>query len=166
MITTDDPEFADRCRLIVHQGQKARYEHVMLGSNYRMTEIAAAIGLVQLSRLDAFVARRREIAAFYDHELADVPDLMLPSAPAHYTHGYHQYTLRTENRSRLSQRMTEAGIGFGIYYPKLSFEYPHLSEFATPCPAANRATSEVLSLPLHPGLTQTELAEIVRILRG
>ena len=99
MLTTADPDLADRVRLLREHGMTVRYHHDTLGYNFRMTDIHAAIGLAQLTKLPAFNARRREIAARYDAELRGV---VIPKARAGVTHVYHQYTLRVARRDEFA----------------------------------------------------------------
>lgn len=166
MITTDDQELADRCRVIINQGQKSRYEHVMLGSNHRMTEVAAAIGLVQLAKLDRMVARRREIARRYDTELASVKGISLPRTRAGQDHSFHQYTLRTADRGALAARLERALVSYGVYYPKLSYEYSHLQAFASPCQIAEALTPRVISLPMYPDLSNGDVGRVIAAVKG
>ncbi len=152
IITTDDEALADRLRSLRAHGQGARYQHLEMGFNYRLTDVAAAIGRAQLERLPEFNAARRANAAHYDAALCEV--VRVPDAsPGHV---YHQYTIRTPRRDALRDHLTDAGIGSGVYYPQLLYHYPPLREFAASCPHAEALLGEVLSLPVHPGLTTAE----------
>lgn len=163
MVTTSDPQIAERVRLIVNHGQRARYRHERLGFNYRMTELQAAIGLPQLRALPERNERRRRIAGYYDRTLpAGVRTPVEP--PGHY-HVYHQYTLRHGDRDRLLRTLADQGIEAVVYYPKLIPHQPayRSARFAMePCPEAERAAREVVSIPVHPGVTEEQAQRIVR----
>ena len=162
MITTDDDEIARRCRLIRHHGMDQQYLHETLGYNFRMMDLQAAMGSVQLGRLEAFVERRIANAAYLTAHLRGV---IAPAVPAGYRHAFHQYTVRVPDgqRDRLSAGLTERGIGNRIYYPLPVHWQPYYRKLGYTCslPRAERACQEVLSLPVHPALTPEELARIV-----
>src|SRR5438093_3003047 len=114
MITTSDPAYAERVRLLREHGMKVRYHHDIVGYNFRMTDIHASIGLAQLPKLAGYTARRREIAARYDAELHGV---VTPRVRPGVGHVYHQYTLRVARRDEFVERLRELGVGTGVYYP-------------------------------------------------
>lgn len=161
MITTGDPELAERARLLREHGMKVRYHHDVLGYNFRMTDIHAAIGLAQLDKLPANNLRRGEIAARYDAELRGV---VTPVVRPGVTHVYHQYTIRVAQRDAFADALREHGVGSGIYYPipvhrqkpflALGYGDEHL-------PVTERLTEEVLSIPVHPSLTDAEVATVI-----
>ncbi len=162
MVTTDDEELAEKIRLLRDHGQKSRYEHVLIGYNYRMNDISAAIGIEQLKKLDGLNERRRANAAVLDRGLEGLGGVATPFAPEHVKHVYHQYTVRAERRDGLREHLERDGIRAAVYYPRLVSENPPIRPFATrPTPRARRACREVLSLPVHPGLGEDELARIV-----
>ena len=99
LITTDDDRLADWLRLYRNQGMRERYHHEMLGYNFRLTDLAAAIGLCQLDKLERNTARRQAIAARYDAAFAGLP-IRTPVIPAGRTHVFHQYTIAVERRPR------------------------------------------------------------------
>jgi len=162
MITTNDDDIARRCRLIRHHGMDQQYLHETLGYNFRMMDLQAAVGSVQLTRLETFVAQRIANAGYLTTRLRGVT---LPYAPAGYRHAYHQYTVRVPGgqRDRLSAGLTERGIGNRIYYPLPVHWQPYYRKLGYTCslPEAERACQEVLSLPVHPALTPEELSRIV-----
>lgn len=145
-VLTDDPLIADTCRrLRTHDGDP--------GYNYRMSDIAAALGRSQLARIDGFIARRRELAARYNDALADV-DVGLPAQSL--THGaWHLYQIAVEDRDAVAWRMTRAGIGVQIHYPTLA-----------PLPGALYFAAHTLSLPLYPDLTETQQDTVIEALKG
>src|SRR5258706_11870049 len=117
LITTDDDKLADWLRLYRNQGMRARYQFEMLGFNFRMTDIAAAIGLVQLAKLPRNTARRQAIAGRYDEAFGELP-IGMPIKPDGRTHVFHQYTLDVGGaRGALGEDLRAAGVGGGLYHP-------------------------------------------------
>ena len=163
MITTNDAELAEKCRVIRQHGMRRRYYHDELGFNFRMTDIHAAIGLEQLKKLAGFNRKRQENAAYLSAHLKGVG---LPYAPEGYQHVYHQYTIRAPQgrRDALLAHLTERGVGTGVYYPvpvhQQTFYVQELG-YDQHLPVVEQAAQEVLSLPVHPGLSQADLETIV-----
>jgi perosamine synthetase len=161
MITTDSDEIADRARLIRNHGQRERYYHEIIGYNFRMTEIQAAIGLVQLNKLERFIAIRRANAAYLAQRLKGV---IIPVEAPGCRHVYHQYTIRVPNgRDQLANHLRERGIATGVYYPLPVHKqraYQRLG-YADHLPVAEAVSREVLALPVHPALTREDLDRIV-----
>ncbi|MFC7139036.1 DegT/DnrJ/EryC1/StrS family aminotransferase [Halosimplex aquaticum] len=155
MIVTDDEETADRAARFVNHGRNDQYEHVELGHNFRMTNVAAAIGRVQLKRLSRFVRARRDNAAALSQAL-DATPLDPPTVPERVDHAFHQYTVRAPERDRLIAHLDETGVDTGIYYPTPIHEQPAYDHVDQRFPVAERAADEVLSLPVHPGLTDAD----------
>ncbi len=157
MVTTDDPRLADRLRLLRSHGASAPYHHVELGYNFRMTELMAAIGLVQLLRLRAFTLKRRMHAAYYTRHLRAV---IPPQEGAQALHVYHQYTVRApQGRDALQARLAEEGIATAVYYRTPLHLQPLYRErlaYRDSLPVAERLAGEVLSLPVWPGLRANE----------
>ncbi|NOZ59203.1 MAG: DegT/DnrJ/EryC1/StrS family aminotransferase [Euryarchaeota archaeon] len=168
MLTTNSREVAERARLIREHGSRVRYEHIALGYNYRMTDIAAAIGLVQLSRLEEMNARRRANAAKLSRELRGVEGITPPYVAPYAKHVFHQYTVRAENRAEVIRRLEAAGVGYGIHYPKPVHRqelYRRLG-YRESLPKAEEASREVLSLPVHPALGDGDIERIASAVRG
>ncbi|MCW2759154.1 MAG: DegT/DnrJ/EryC1/StrS family aminotransferase [Nocardioidaceae bacterium] len=170
MITTDDDDLADRLRVLRNQGMRARYQYEVAGHNYRMTDLQAALVLPQLDRYADVVARRNANAARLSAGLADVPGIVTPSVLPGREHVWHQYTVRVQedlavDRETFLGRLSEAGIGAGIYYPKLVHDYDcyRSRDDVRPGehPVAERIVREVVSLPVHPHLTDEQLDEVV-----
>ncbi|SEV82515.1 DegT/DnrJ/EryC1/StrS family aminotransferase [Natrinema salifodinae] len=171
MIVTDRDDVAERAASYVNHGRDVSgtggYDHVDLGHNFRMTSIAAAIGRVQLEQLSAFNRARRQTADFYDDRLADLP-LETPTEPTGYRHVYHQYTVRTEDRDALEATLAERDVGTGVYYDTPIHHQPAyetISTAAARLPAAERAADEVLSLPVHPNLSERDSRTVVEAVR-
>lgn len=162
MITTDDANVAERCRILRQHGMRRRYYHDELGFNFRMTDVHAAIGLAQLRKLDRFNAARIANARFLNEHLRGVTS---PTTPHDRRHVFHQYTIRVPGgrRDGIAEGLKERGIGAEVYYPvpvhrqRVYVELGYLGDF----PEAERAADEVLSLPVHPGLTSADLDLIV-----
>ncbi|MFD1564297.1 DegT/DnrJ/EryC1/StrS family aminotransferase [Haloarchaeobius amylolyticus] len=171
MVVTNRDDVADRAASFVNHGRNVSgtgsYDHVTLGHNFRMTSIAAAIGRVQLERLSQFNRTRRDNAAFYNEELADLP-LETPTEPADRRHVYHQYTVRTDDRDALAATLEERDIGTGIYYETPIHRQPAyetVSTAAARLPASERAADEVLSLPVHQELSVGDRRTVVEAVR-
>jgi dTDP-4-amino-4,6-dideoxygalactose transaminase len=161
MITTADAELADRVRLMREHGMKVRYHHDTLGYNFRMTDIHASIGLAQLAKLGAGNARRRSIAARYDAELDGV---ITPAVQPGVTHVYHQYTIRVARRDEFAELLRERGVGTGIYYPipvHRQKPFQALGYGDQRFPVTERLTEQVLSIPVHPSLTDEEVSIVI-----
>lgn len=166
-ITTDDDRLADWIRLYRNQGMRERYHHEILGYNFRMTDIQAAIGLVQLDKLERNTARRQQIAAAYDEAFADLP-VGLPVVPEGRTHVYHQYTVTVgEQRDAIVADLRAAGIGVGIYYPIPVHRQAYILErgIDAELPDTDAAAATSLSLPIFPGMREDELATVIGAFR-
>ena len=161
MLTTDDPEIAEQARLLREHGMKVRYHHDLLGYNFRMTDVHAAIGLAQLDKLEGYNARRREIAARYDAELRGV---IAPAVRSGVSHVYHQYTIRVARRDEFVKRLRERGVGTGVYYPipvHRQRPFLDLGYGDETLPGTERLTAEVVSIPVHPSLTDAEVRTVI-----
>jgi dTDP-4-amino-4,6-dideoxygalactose transaminase len=150
----------------VNHGRSGHSTHTVLGYNYRLTNIAAAIGLVQLRKLDEWSALRRRNAAFLNKHLGGLAFITVPGIPKNCEPVFHQYTIRIKAslRDRFMKHLASKSIGCGIYYPTAIYRQPVYSELGYRrglCPEAERAAEEVVSLPVHPSLKQEELLKIV-----
>lgn len=170
MVSTADAELARRVRLLRNQGMERQYANEVVGLNNRMTDVAAAVGRVQLTRLAGWTAARRANAAALDAGLADAPGVVTPHVPRGYTHVYHQYTIRLEGasaaeRDEVAKALREQWcIGTGVYYPIPNHRLPSLAPYAPglDLPGTEKAARECLSLPVHPSLSEADLERIVR----
>ena len=166
-VTTNDDRLADWIRLYINQGMKVRYHHDILGYNFRMTDIGAAIGLVQLDKLERNTARRQAIAKRYDEAFADLP-ISLPTWPDGRTHVYHQYTIGVgAGRDQIVADMKDAGIICGIYYPIPCHRQAYVMELGIEAdlPNTDTAAAGSMSLPMYPGLTEAEQLQVIEALR-
>jgi len=159
MVSCATDEIARMVRLLRNQGMERRYENEVVGFNARMTDIHAAIGRVQLTKLPAWNARRQAIASRYNAELQGV---VVPPVAEGAVHVYHQYTIRvTEDRDGFAKALhDEYAVGSGVYYPIPNHELPSLRTEAD-LPVTARAAQEVLSLPVHPALSDEDVDRVI-----
>lgn len=162
IITTNNKEIAEKARMIRAHGSKQRYLHEMLGYNLRMTDISAAIGMVQLKRLPDYIHSRQRNAKLLTKGLEGIDDIECPVIRENCGHAFHQYTIRTRNRDQLSDHLKENGIGSGIYYPIPIHRQPYYKElgYNDSLMITEKASREVLSLPVHPGVTEDNIKTI------
>jgi dTDP-4-amino-4,6-dideoxygalactose transaminase len=162
MVTTATEEIARRVRLLRNQGMERQYENEVIGFNTRMTDIHAAIGRVQLTKVDAWTRTRQQNAAFLD---ANLQGVVVPPVAEGAVHVYHQYTIRVpEDRDGFVKALKEEHqVGAGVYYPIPNHRLPSLAPYAPglELPETERAAREVVSLPVHPSLSQDDLERIV-----
>jgi len=163
MVACDSPELVRSVKLLRNQGMEKQYENEVVGFNARMTDIHAAIGRVQLTKVDDWTKQRQQNAAYLDARLENV--VTPPVAPG-AVHVYHQYTIRVpHDRDGFARALREEhGVGSGVYYPIPNHRLPSLARFAPglDLPETERAAREVVSLPVHPSLTKRDLARIVK----
>lgn len=163
MITTNDDNFAEKCKLLRSHGMKVRYYHDMLGYNFRMTDLHAAIGLAQMERLAPFTEKRRSNARFLSENINSV---ITPKVKEGYGHVWHQYTIRVDggrDRDAAVKKLAEGGVGTGIFYPVPAHQQSYIVEMlgSVHLPVAEKLAKEVISLPVHPQLSQADLETIV-----
>jgi len=167
--TTDDDDVADRIRLFRNHGMRVRYHHESLGTNYKPSDLAAAIGLAQLPRLDDRTEQRRRNAAYLTEHLGG--DYLVPTVPAGREHVWHQYVMRFPGeRQRVIDGLAERGVGTLIYYPVPIHKQPYLEAYVPgvgdlDLPVTNQLSDEVLAIPVHPRLSDEDLATIVSAIR-
>jgi perosamine synthetase len=170
MITTNDDVLADRLRVLRNQGMRARYQYEVAGHNYRLTDLQAAVGIPQIARYDATVEARQRNAAYLSNGLASVPGIVSPRQLDGRRHVWHQYTIRVTpdsgvRRDEFVAKLGELGVGAGVYYPKLVFDYDtyrdrddvKIGRF----PVAERIVKEVVSIPVHQNLSTSDLDRII-----
>ena len=171
MVTTNSDEIADLVRTQRGHGMRRRYYHDLLGFNFRMTDLHAAIGVVQLGRLNEFTSKRQANAAYLSAHLRGVKT---PTVAAHRNHVWHQYTVRLagatgEQRDAAVAAINEQGVGCGVFYPIPANRQQHIIDLglhAADVPVAERLASEVFSLPVHPSLTSFDLEHIVNVVNS
>jgi dTDP-4-amino-4,6-dideoxygalactose transaminase len=175
LVTAHDEADADLLRVLRNQGMRSRYEYVAVGYNYRLTELAAALALGQLSRMGDIMAARRRNAEFLSSALQQLPGLITPAVPRGYTHVWHQYTLRVTGdapltRDELGAALDAKGVGSGVYYPKVLVDHPIFAEHpdvhAGDLSVARRLATEVISIPVHQGLSSADLDRIAAAVRS
>ncbi len=169
MITTSDPQIADRlAKLRVHGGRQM-YHHEMVGTNSRLHALQAAVLRAKLPRLDGWHEARRKNAALYDEWLADVPEVIPPKRLDGHVHVYNQYTIRARRRDELRESLAEAGIGTGVYYPvplHLQACFAELGGRAGSLPVSEALSAEVLSLPVYPELGADRVERVAERIRA
>ena len=169
MVVTPRADVAKHARLLVDPRGEQEYAYEVIGFNYRMTEIAGALGVVQLGALESRNARRRANAKRLTEGFRDLPWLAVPTEPAGFQHVYHQYTIRVPKvRDALSAHLTAASVGNRVYYPSLVTHTPAYRSrgLAADAPAAQRLTQEVLSVPVHPSLEASDVTTIIDAVRA
>ena len=164
MITTGSDEIARQSRLLRNQGMEKRYENEIVGFNTRMTDIHAAIGRVQLRKLANWTALRQANAKYLDENLKGV---VVPYVAPGAVHVYHQYTIRVvgHDRDAFGAEMTKRGVGNGVYYPTPVHRLPSFG-LTFDLPNTTSAAKEVLSIPVHPALSQDDLETIVSVINS
>ncbi|MFQ5611761.1 MAG: DegT/DnrJ/EryC1/StrS family aminotransferase [Anaerolineae bacterium] len=161
MLTTSDASLAERARLLRNHGQQNRYHYAELGYHFRMTDLQAALGLVQLDKIEAWTERRIANASYLSSHIETLPP---PFVKSNARHVYHQYTVRVgERRDAVREQLAEAGVRTETYYPIPLHQQPLYRNlgYDDTLPQAERASREVLSLPVHASLAQSELEQIV-----
>jgi UDP-2-acetamido-3-amino-2,3-dideoxy-glucuronate N-acetyltransferase len=159
MVTTNDQSLADKMRIIRNQGSKPKYFHKLLGGNFRLDALQAAILRVKLSHLDDWTEKRRANAAYYTQrfqELGLVPDVVVPPPLVRERHIYNQYVIRCKVRDNLQAFLKSRGVSTEIYYPKPMHTQECLGALIQPegsYPVSEKAANEVLALPIYPELT-------------
>ena len=159
MVSTAVPEVARQVRLLRNQGMEQRYRNEVIGFNVRMTDVHAAIGRVQLRKLRDWTTKRQANAAYLTSALENV---VTPDVAPGATHVFHQYTIRIQDHDQqaFADALATRGVGSGVYYPTPVHRLPSF-DLDLELPETQRAAREVISLPVHPALTEEQLATIV-----
>ncbi len=170
VVTTDSDEVEEKLRMIRTHGEKAKYASEMLGTNYRMSELQAAIGNVQLKKLPVFVAARRRNAQTLTEALKVCEKLVLPYETPDRLHSWYLYTARLleateEKRNKLIEALKAKGIGAESYYINPVHTMPFYRDNYGACalPETEKAAKQVFSLPIHPGVTEEDADQIAKI---
>jgi dTDP-4-amino-4,6-dideoxygalactose transaminase len=171
LVVTNDDELAERVRLLRVHGSKPKYYHHLVGTNSRLDALQAAVLKAKLPHLGEWTAARRRLADRYDELLAGLSGIVLPYRAPDRTHIFHQYTIRVlaGKRDALRTYLAEQGIGTEVYYPlplHLQPCFRHLGYKEGDLPESERASREVLSLPMFPELTEEEQDYVVHSIRA
>lgn len=170
VVTTDHDALADRLRLLRNHGMRVRYQYEVAGHNYRLTELAAAVAIPQFARLAGILAARSANATYFSKHLTGLDGVITPVTRAGRTHAWHQYTLRitadcSVARDEVIRRLHAAGVGAGVYYPRAVYDYEsyrtHPRVVIGNTPTAERVATEVLSIPVHQYLSESDRDQIV-----
>lgn len=172
MITTNSKILMEKCKMFRHHGQPETqpYEYIDFGYNYRMMDLIAAIGIEQLKKINRFTEKRRKNAKLLTNGLSKIDGIIPPIEKIEFKHVYHQYTVRiTKNfkitRDEFIRYMGKNGIVCRIYYPKPLHLYPHLEKkgyHMGDFPVAEKLASEVVSIPVHPLITEADIEYIIK----
>ena len=160
MAVTNNDEVAEKIRMLRDQGRKDKYEHILLGYNFRMSELHAGIGRIQLKHLEEWIRRRNEIARIYNEVLEGV--VRVPCVKPWARHAWYVYTIRTEKRDALREYLKGEGVATGLYYPIPVHMQPAIKTIAPsePLPITEKVVKEIISLPMHPLLKDADVYEI------
>ncbi len=150
MAVTNNEEIGEMIQVLHDQGRREKYEHEYLGYNFRMSEILAAIGRVQLSHLEDWLKRRNEIAKIYNEILSGV--VKVPVTREWARHSYYVYTIRAEKRDKLREYLKSHSIATGLYYPIPVHLQPAVKKVVPPVKLSvtEKIVNEIVSLPMHP----------------
>jgi dTDP-4-amino-4,6-dideoxygalactose transaminase len=168
-LITPDAELASAARALREHGQHVKYQSSVEGYTARLDTIQAIALAAKLEHLDRWTARRRELASLYDKALAGLGDLRLPPVPPASEPVWHLYVVRTADPDRLARALSELGIGSGRHYPIAPHRtdaYAHLGYGPGAFPVAEAISREGLSLPIYPGLSDSQLERVVEGIRG
>jgi len=172
MITTNDKRIVEKAMLLRNHGMKIKYRHEILGFNFRMTDIVAAIGLEQLKKLEKFNKKRISNANYFNKNIK-TKGINLPRIKKGYRHVFHQYTIRITDqcpvsREKIIKKLKENGISSAIYYlvPIYRHKFYMNLGYKDYLPMTEILSKEVLSLPVHPALTKKDLKKIVSVLNN
>ncbi len=173
MLTASDPALAREFRLLRSHGEESPYRHIRVGFNFRMTDVAAALGRAQLAKLPAAVRRRQRNASILARSLAGIPGVRVPRVAKGVAHAFNLFTLRLDpkilgiSREEFRKALAQRGIETGIYYPLPLHQQPIFRRYAGDgdFPVSSRIAQTVLSLPVHPGLNEQDLRRITRAVR-
>lgn len=168
-VTTNDPALAKKAFTLRNYGSDKKYYNEVIGYNMRLDECQAGLLSVKLKYLDQWTTQRKQIAAWYDEILKDTGDIILPAIHPEATHVYHLYVIRTKFRDELQNHLTAAGIGTLIHYPvppHMQQAYAHLGFKKGQFPLAEEIAATCISIPLWPGMTQAQTAQVAENIAG
>jgi dTDP-4-amino-4,6-dideoxygalactose transaminase len=168
MVATNDAELAERIRMLRNHGAKPKYFHKVVGGNFRLDAVQAAVLRVKLRHLDAWSAARQANAARYRRLLAPCAGLVCPEELPERRHIYNQFTVRTARRDALKAHLAERKVGCEVYYPlplHLQECFAGLHYRAGQLPESERAAAEVLSVPIYPELAEQQQRAVADSIR-
>jgi len=173
IITTNDDELAEKMRMIRSHGQDARYHHIMLGYNYRMTDIQAALGLVQLKRLDWVIKKKVEKATYYNKKIEETfgDEIQTPYVAPYATHAYMFYTIRFKDRKtrdKAATKLEEEGVETRVAFPPIHLQplYRNLFGYTKGyLPITERVSDTILCIPIYPHITQKQQDYILSVIK-
>lgn len=161
MVVTDNEELAEKIAMLRDHGRREKYAHELLGLNFRLSEIHSAIGRQQLKHLPEWIEKRRTLASYYNRLLDGVEGIRTPAEKSWARHVYHLYVIRSSQRDVLMKYLNEGGISTGIHYPIPVHRQPCMHGIAkSKLPDTEACAKEILSLPMHPGLTEDKVKYI------
>jgi len=159
-ITTNNEEIYLKAKKMRDHGSERKYYHDLIGYNYRMAEIQAAVLNVKMKYIEEWTERRRKNAELYNQLLVDIEQIITPTELEHVKHVYHLYVIRAKKRDELQQFLKENGIYTGLHYPiplHLTQAYAHLGCRKGEFPVAEKLADEILSLPMYPELSREQI---------
>ncbi len=168
-VVTNDPQLADKIKILRDHGQSRKYYHKVIGWNGRMDGLQGAVLSVKLRYLPAWNEARRKNAEHYSSLLSDLEEIILPSEMDYARHIYHLYVIRTRRRDELKIYPAEKGIECGIHYPvpvHLQEAYRQFGFLKGTFPVAEKCAEEILSLPMYPELTREQIGYVAAELRN
>ena len=159
------PDLADKVGMAIDHGRLDKYRHDFLGSNFRLSEMQCAVGRIQLKHLSSWVERRNDIAEKYNDAFAELNWTTIPIVRPGALHAWHQYVLRVSDREKFMKYMSQNGISTGIHYPLPCHLQPlyenHPQHFEGALPITEQICNTVVSIPVHPHLTDEEVEKII-----
>lgn len=170
-VTTDDDSLAEQLRMFRNQGQSERYNHVMLGHNYRVTDVAAALGLAQMDRLEHVLDRKAEIAAIYSERFGAHPLIDAPFVPEYATRpSWYMYTITlapTVNRDGVLERMKQAGVDNRLSFPPIHLQPYYRERFGYKpgdFPVSEEVFGRFIDIPGYPAMTPEQIDKVVNVI--
>lgn len=166
-IVTNDDEIYEKCKMLRNYGQRNRYYHEIKGINSRLDEMQAAILSVKLNHLEEYVSKRNEIAGWYNEALKDIAQIKLPKVQRENYHAYHLYVIHAENRDGLLKHLVDNGVQSLIHYPVPVHQQQCYAEYNDiSLPKTEEFSKTIVSLPIHPFLTEEEVKQVAQTIRA
>jgi dTDP-4-amino-4,6-dideoxygalactose transaminase len=168
---TNDAKADKYARQVINHGRDGHSTHTVLGYNYRLTNLAAAIGIAQLEQLETWIAKRIANAQKYNEAFKDLDFLKTPYVPKNCRHIFHQYTIRVlpSKREKFMKYLADKGVGSGIYYSSVIYRQPLYKQFGYEvglCKEAEKVAEEVVSLPVHQSLSKANTDKVIKVIKS